>query len=104
MSDHDGLHALTAAALTAAAVLVRRRVYRAARGARDAGAEGPPWRRAVSPPNAETAPDRVAELHASFAEPPLREAEAHGEPCGNRRESAYPRHEGDHRDDREADR
>ncbi|MFD3533230.1 hypothetical protein [Streptomyces sp. NPDC058664] len=97
MATHHGLHALTAAALAAAVLLVRRR---AARGTHDADVAEASWSRAASPPDGgESTPDRVAELHASFLEPApaLREADAHLEQCWNRLASLYPHSEGERR-------
>ncbi|WP_331739991.1 hypothetical protein OG590_38765 (plasmid) [Streptomyces goshikiensis] len=94
MAARHGLHALTAAAL--ATMLVAR--WRATRDTHGASAAKAPWRRTASPPtSADSAFARVAELHASFLDPTLRETDAHLEQYWNRLTSLYPHRDGERR-------
>ncbi|MFJ2821907.1 hypothetical protein ACIO7M_12420 [Streptomyces toxytricini] len=96
MAAHHGLYAIAAAALTTAILLTRWCATHAVRDVNGAGAARTPWRR-TTPHNAPAQPagDRVAELHASFLDPALRETEAHLEQHWNTLESLHP-----HRDSR----
>ncbi|MFE5620992.1 hypothetical protein ACFQ8S_02865 [Streptomyces virginiae] len=88
MAAHHGLHAI-AAALTA--VLLTRWATRAIKDAHGASTARAPWRRtAPQPARANTGGDRVAELHASFLDPALRETDAYLAQYWNRLEPLYP--------------
>lgn len=90
MAAHHGLHAIAAAALTTAVLLARWWATRAVPSAQGASAARPPWRRtAPQPAPAETAADHVAELHATFLDPALRETDAHLEQCWNKLTSLH---------------
>ncbi|MGW0551946.1 hypothetical protein, partial [Streptomyces altiplanensis] len=98
VAAHPGLHPLAAAALTAAVLLARWWTTRAVRGPHGASAAKAPWRRAAPPPTGEeSVPDRVAELHASFLDPALRETDAHLEQYWNKLTSLYPHRDGKRR-------
>ncbi|MFF3015454.1 hypothetical protein [Streptomyces sp. NPDC057939] len=89
MAAHHALHA--AAAVTTVALLARWWITRAARDAHGASAARAPWRRTAPPPTSvDAAHDRLAELHASFLDPALREADAHLEQYWNKLTSLYP--------------
>ncbi|MFD4030761.1 hypothetical protein ACFWVP_09540 [Streptomyces sp. NPDC058637] len=97
MAAHHGLHAI-AAALTTAVLLARWWATRAVQDAHGAGAARTPWRRTPpEPAPAETADDRVAELHAAFLDPALRETDAYLEQYWNKLTSLYPRRDSEHR-------
>lgn len=101
MAAHPGPHtlavaALTTAALTTAVLLTRWWATRAARDAHGASAAKAPWRHsAPSPAGEDSAPDRVAELHASFLDPALRETDTHLEQYWNNLTSLYPHRDGE---------
>ncbi|MFF1414581.1 hypothetical protein ACFVX6_33215 [Streptomyces sp. NPDC058289] len=94
VAAHPGLHALTAAALTTAVLLARWWTTRAARDTHGASAARAPWRRTAPPPADATAHHHVAELHTSFLDPALREADAHLEQYWNKLTSLYPHRDG----------
>ncbi|MER5312605.1 hypothetical protein ABT034_33050 [Streptomyces sp. NPDC002773] len=97
MAAHPGLHTLAAAALTAAVLLARWWATRAVRDAHGAAAKAPWGRTAPPPADVDSAPDRVAELHASFLDPALRETDAHLEQYWNKLTSLYPHRDGERR-------
>lgn len=97
MAAHPGLHTLAAAALTTAVLLARWWATRAVRDAHGASAARAPWRRAVHPPAGESVSDRVAELHASFLDPALKETDAHLEQYWNKLTALYPHRDGERR-------
>lgn len=91
MAAHPGLHAIAAAALTAAVLLTRWWATRAVRDARGASAARTPWRRTAPQPGpVQAADDRLAELHASLLDPALRETDAYLEQYWNKLKSFYP--------------
>ncbi|GGY97697.1 hypothetical protein GCM10010343_23880 [Streptomyces avidinii] len=98
VAAHHGLHALTAAALATALLVARWRATRAERDTHGASAAKAPWRRTASQPtNTDSASARVAELHTSFLDPTLREADAHLEQYWNKLTSLYPHRDGERR-------
>lgn len=93
MAAHPALHALTAAALTTA-ILATRSERDTRSGASTAR---PPWRRtAPRTTSADTAHERVAELHAKLLDPALRDTDAHLD-RRNKLTSLYPHPDGEHR-------
>ncbi len=93
MTAHPGLHAVTAAAVTAAVLVARwwaiRNVRQEQHGASAARA---PWRRATPAAAADTPHERLAALHASLLDPALRETDAYLEQYWTKIRSLYPRH------------
>ncbi|MGW0366683.1 hypothetical protein [Streptomyces sp. NPDC002990] len=98
MAAHHGLHAIAAAALTSTVLLVRWWATRTVQDAHGASAARTPWRRtAPQPTSADTAGDSLAELHASFLEPPLWETDAYLEQHWNKLKSLYPHRDSERR-------
>ncbi|OKI49165.1 hypothetical protein [Streptomyces sp. MJM1172] len=96
MAARHGLHALTAAALGTPALLVAR--WRATRDTHGASAAKAPWRRTAPPPtSADSAFARVAELHASFLDPTLRDTDTQLEQYWSKLTSLYPHRDGERR-------
>lgn len=91
MAAYPGLPTFAAAAFTTAVLLARWWATRAVRDAHGASAAKAPWRRSAPPPaGTDTVHDHVAELHASFLDPTLRETDAHLEQYWNKLTSLYP--------------
>ncbi|MEU9305639.1 hypothetical protein [Streptomyces sp. NPDC048269] len=95
MAAHPALHALSAAALTAAILAARWWATRSARDARYSASTARPGRRAApATTRADAAHERVAELHPELLDPALRDTDALLDQYWSKLASLYPNRDG----------
>lgn len=103
MAAHSGLHALTAASVTAAVLLARWAATRPAHDRPRVAAGGAPGQRAAPGTGAPDPVDSgMNQPYGLFEEPVWREADAHLEQCWDELRSLYLPLDGEHRDGRKS--
>ncbi|MEU6868838.1 hypothetical protein ABZ924_37385 [Streptomyces sp. NPDC046876] len=97
MASHPGLHAVTAAAFTAAILLARWVATRPCRDPHGASAARAPWRRVQPEAHGAAADAVVIRPPDPFQDPAWQEADAHLEQCWNQLTSLYLHHDAERR-------